>query len=116
MKFPEENLQKTVVQYLAILQRQGKLAFHAVPNGGKRNRVTAAILKGQGVTPGVADLEIQWSPARVGYLELKAPGKIGNLSPAQKDWRDKMIELGHLYEVADSLEMVIKILEKWGVI
>lgn len=114
MKFHEENLQETVVQYLTILEMQGKLAFHAVPNGGKRNRITAAILKGQGVKAGVADIEIQWSHAKVGYLEMKAPGKIKNLSAAQKAWRDKMRKLGHLYEVADSLDMVIKILIEWG--
>ena len=56
----------------------------AVPNGGLRNKATAARLKATGTLAGVSDL-ILLVP-RGGYhgicLEMKAPG--GRVSPAQK--------------------------------
>lgn len=51
----------------------------AVPNGGARNKITAAKLKGEGVRAGVPDVCL---PVRVGnygglWIELKRPGAPG---------------------------------------
>lgn len=65
------------------------LLFH-VPNGGKRDVVTAARLKAEGVKPGVPDV---WLPVpRLGYhglvIEMKCRG--GRVSPEQRDWLDRL--------------------------
>jgi hypothetical protein len=67
---PESAIQKAVFQHLAA--RGCGFAFH-VPNGGWRSPIEAAILKGQGVRPGVPDLIV----IKDGFpfaLELKAEG------------------------------------------
>ena len=51
MKREEDALQRQQVQYLRILEAQGRLLFFAVPNGGKRSKIEAAIMKGRGVLP-----------------------------------------------------------------
>ena len=58
----------------------------AVPNGGRRDKVTAARLKAEGVRAGVPDI---WLPvARGGYhglvIELKT--EAGRPTPEQKAW------------------------------
>jgi hypothetical protein len=71
----------------------------AVPNGGARRSVTAAILKAEGVKPGVHDLFLPLM--RRGYaglsIELKAPG--GRATPAQAEWQRKMRRAGYQAEI-----------------
>lgn len=61
------------------------LMYH-IPNGGKRDRITAAKLKRQGVKPGVPDICLP--VPRCGfhglYIELKDRG--GRASSAQEEW------------------------------
>ena len=68
----------------------------AVPNGGRRDKVTGARLKAEGVKAGVPDV---WLPvARCGFhglvIELKAGD--GRPSPAQKAWLKALDEQGML--------------------
>ena len=71
-----------------------KLLFH-VPNGGRRDKVTAARLKTQGVKPGVPDLFLP--VARHGkhglWIELKIRG--GRTSMSQCEWIGDLREQGY---------------------
>lgn len=73
--------------------------LHAVPNGGHRNKVVAARLKGEGVKRGVPDICLP--VARGGfhglYVELKAVG--GQLSSEQKAWITALRAQGYCAEV-----------------
>lgn len=71
----------------------------AVPNGGDRNRVVAAKMKGEGVRSGVPDyLLLVPSPEYHGLaIELKAMG--GYASKEQKDWIARLRENGYRAEV-----------------
>jgi hypothetical protein len=72
MNRPEEQLQRAVVQLLAIYERRGLLAYCAVPNGGYRTPAEAGILNAMGVRRGVPDL-LLWTPhGRSFGVELKA--------------------------------------------
>lgn len=76
------------------------LLFH-IPNGGKRNIVTAMNLKKDGVIQGVADLFL--SIARAGYhgmyIEMKRR-KGGRQSEAQKAFQAEVARQGYAYVVA----------------
>lgn len=83
-----EELQRQPPRYseLALL--------FAVPNGGFRAKRTAALLKLEGVRPGVPDM---WLPvARGGYhglvIELKT--QKGRVSPEQKKWLEMLTAQG----------------------
>lgn len=60
--------------------------MHHIPNGGQRNKATAARLKAEGVKAGVPDICLP--VARGGYhglyIELKASK--GKVSKVQKEW------------------------------
>lgn len=52
----ESTLQKTCVAWFRTQYPDHALMLFAVPNGGGRSRIESAIMKGEGVTAGVADL------------------------------------------------------------
>lgn len=68
--------------------------MHAIPNGGKRGKREAAILKREGVTAGVADLFLPWPQFDSGgklvycglYIEIKAGKDV--LRDSQKKFRE----------------------------
>ena len=89
---PEDDLQAEIVRWHAAAVRQGDAILFAVPNGEKRDPVTAARLTGisaanrdampegrdllpfgLGVLPGVTDLVLVLPAARVCWVELKIP-------------------------------------------
>lgn len=89
--------------------------FHAIPNGGSRNKAEAARLKAEGVTPGVADTFLPVPKPcvhEVGrcyfglYVEFKAPSrrnhKYGGLSRQQREFGDAVFSHGYHFCVAYS--------------
>ena len=87
----------------------GTLIF-AIPNGGKRDIVTAKKLQMEGVVPGVPDLFV---PELRLWIEMKKPG--GRLSEAQKDMIDYLTRIGHTviigYGARDASEKVLEFLK-----
>lgn len=71
--------------------------FHC-PNGGKRDKVTAARLKQMGVRPGVADIIILHRGCPIA-IELKIP-KTGRQSENQKGFQAAWESQGGLYTIA----------------
>lgn len=74
--------------------------YYAVPNGGKRDKITAAKLKAEGVKPGTPDTHF---PVACGnyhsmYIEMKKPGE-GRLSPEQEDRFARLTANGNLVHV-----------------
>ena len=87
----------------------GILIF-AIPNGGKRDIVTAKKLQMEGVTPGVPDLYI---PAWSLWIEMKKPG--GRLSEAQNNMIEYLEGIGHTviigYGARNASEKVLEFLK-----
>lgn len=68
-----------------------------------------------GVTPGVADLALVLPGGGAAFIELKAPGREGATSPAQRAFAERCRKLGARWAEENSLEGVIARLEGWGV-
>lgn len=80
----------------------------AVPNGGYRRRVEAAIMKGTGTVSGVPDM-IWIREGQTFGLELKAAG--GKLSERQADVIEEMEGAGAICHVAFGLDDALRWLE-----
>jgi len=106
----EDQIQKACVYWLHIQEAQGRLAFFAVPNGGKRSAATGALLKATGTRAGVPDITILFPSAKALFVELKAPK--GTLQPSQKEWRDKLQGYGFAWGEARSLEDLIALVSR----
>jgi VRR-NUC domain len=109
---PESAIQKAVFQHLAARSAPYTFAFH-VPNGGWRSPAEAAILKGQGVVPGVPDLIVIKEGLPFG-LELKAQG--GRVSDAQAEALEAMKAAGADVGVTHGLDAALAWLLARGIL
>jgi hypothetical protein len=107
----ESAIQQSCVRWFR-LQYPGYILF-AIPNGGARSKTEGAIMKGEGVLAGVADLFLAL-PSGVYhglFVEMKA-GK-GRQSPAQKAFEKLAIMSGYMYVVCRSLEEFIGTIDNY---
>jgi hypothetical protein len=89
-QYPEDALQKALVDYLDLALPDDAMYF-AVPNGGKRPTREAARLKSLGVLAGIPDLCIIWRGTVI-FLELKA--QRGSLKQVQRDVHHRLLFCG----------------------
>lgn len=85
----------------------------AIPNGGKRSKIEAAIMKGCGVKAGVSDICLPVQRGGYGslWIEMKAPGKIKDTTPKQKEWLALMNTSGNHATVCDSFTEAKRVIE-----
>lgn len=110
---PERQLQCAVIQYLQW-RSPSDVWFSHYPGGGRRSRVTGAILKGMGAKAGVPDLLVV-SHGRLFGLELKN-GTRGKLSPAQVATHAEMRRAGAVIGTAGTIDEAIGMLQSWGIL
>lgn len=79
--------------------------MHAIPNGGKRDKVTAARMKAEGVKPGVPDicLPVPRGDKHGLYIEMKRR-KGGSVSADQLKWLDNLMRQGYECHVCRGCE------------
>jgi len=109
---PEAAIQRAVFQHIAARGTPKLFAF-AVPNGGYRRRIEAAVLKGMGLRPGVPDI-IAIHEGRCFALELKAEG--GRTTEMQQAAIASMEAAGVFCAVAEGLDRALTVLESWGLL
>lgn len=109
---PESAIQRAVFQHLKARAAPDVFAF-AVPNGGYRKPIEAAIMKGLGTVPGVPDV-ILVHKGRTFGLELKAPG--GRVTEHQLAAHAAMDKAGAFVCVAEGLDCALRALEAWGIL
>ena len=114
----ERSEQIMLIEWAELMQRRIpalKWLYH-VPNGGKRDPVTGALLKKMGVKAGVPDLCL---PVPVGkyhglYIEMKC-GK-GRPSDEQRKWIAHLCEVGYCVHICYGFREAAKtILDYLGV-
>ena len=102
MNNAESRLQQACIKW--VRYQYPDLIIYAIPNGGKRNAVTGAILKAEGVLAGVADLFVaKATPHHHGlYIEMKT--ERGRQSESQKAFERAVVGEGYRYAVCRSFE------------
>lgn len=111
---PEADLQRAVVQALRVALPRTAIIHHCaneVTEPGARGARRQAILVGMGVHPGFADLLVLCD-GRVLFLELKSVK--GRLSPAQRGFRDAVLEQGFGWALVRSLDEALGALADHG--
>lgn len=85
----------------------------AIPNGGLRDKVTAARLKAEGARSGVSDIFLP--AARYGhnglFIEMKKPGELKGESENQKAFGLHVGNQGYYYIVCDHWEKARDVIE-----
>lgn len=104
MRNEESNIQSACVGWFRYRWPAYAGVFFSVPNGGRRDKVTGAVLKREGALAGVSDLLLL--VARGGFhglcIEMKA-GK-GRQQDSQRRFERNVAGQGYCYVVCRSLE------------
>jgi hypothetical protein len=85
----------------------------AIPNGGKRDPVTAVRLRDEGVKPGVPDVCLP--VARQGWHGLFIELKYGRnkTTDKQNEWLDRLMEQGYLAVVVWGWNEAVAVIEAY---
>ena len=101
----EHRLQCACVQWFRMQYPELRGRLFAVPNGGRRDAVTGAKLRDEGVTAGVADLILLRRNSRYGALLIEMKTPKGKQSESQKAWQQAVCAQDeYRYVVCRSLE------------
>lgn len=100
----EHKLQSACVRWYRLQYPKMRHNLFSVPNGGKRDAVTAAKMKEEGALAGVADLILLKPNRFYGALLIEMKTKTGSQSESQKEWEQKIVNDGYKYVVVRSLD------------
>lgn len=105
----EEQEQAAVFEWAAYEQAQYpglELMFH-IPNGGYRDKATAARLKATGVKAGVPDIFLP--VPRYGYAGLFIEMKVGTNKPTREQawYLDNLSRSGYAVEVCNGFQQAV---------
>lgn len=115
MKKEEHHAQCALIQWARLQEKTVPelAALFAIPNGGKRGKVTAALLKKEGVKAGVPDLFL--AMPRNGehglFIEMKSP--TGRLTSSQKEMKELLTNAGYTVAVCRSVDDGIKTINQY---
>lgn len=109
----EHEIQATVFDWRAHMVNQHPQLrwLHAIPNGGKRDGKTAALMQREGVTRGVPDIclpvpvERGWGRYFGLYIEVKT--EKGALTQEQEQWIDYLRHAGYRAQVCRGVDAVL---------
>lgn len=126
MKSHQESiLQRVCVAKFRAGWPQYEKLFFAVPNGGGRSRTEAAILKGEGVTAGVADtlllvpnkdyhgLCIEFKCIKTYVEDGKFKKRNTYQEPEQKAWQKEVEKVGYRYAVVRTEEEFFGLIKEY---
>ena len=120
---PEQALHLAVAEFLDAVLLPPALWKH-VPNGGKRSKIEAGIMKAMGVRAGWPDIEIIWPVAvdsggvqwtALAALEIELKADDGDLSPAQEKMHKLLWGASIPVVICRSIEEVSAALIKYDV-
>jgi hypothetical protein len=102
MLHEESKLQRQCVQWFRLQFPQ--LVLFAIPNGGRRGKVEAAIMKGEGVLAGVADLFLMLPTMAHNGLFIEMKTHDGKQSDSQRKFERKARENSYEYKICRTFE------------
>ena len=102
----ESGIQRACVTWFRSRYPDHAAMLFAVPNGGGRSRIEASIMKGEGVTAGVADLLLLEARGCWGSLclEMKTKDRASRQRESQKAWQKEAEAHGNRYVICRSVE------------
>ena len=111
----EHHEQVKVCKYLDLLMNKWhNFKYFAVPNGGKRNIITAKKLKSEGVKAGVPDMFILPTDIRHKGLAIEMKKiKGGVVSKNQKEWIYFLVVSGWDCEVCNGFEEAKIVIDRY---
>lgn len=109
----EHNIQVACVRWFAYQFPELRGLLFAVPNGGRRDAVTGAKLKAEGVVAGVSDLILLVPSKGHGALLIEMKTEKGRQTDEQKRWQELVERVGYQYVVCRSFDEFQKVINEY---
>ena len=109
----ESQIQQNCFKWFRLQFPDLAMLMFAVPNGGSRRRIEAAIMKAEGVTAGVADVLFLYPNKEYHGLCIEFKTKTGRQQPSQRDFQKAVEAQGYKYEVCRSIEQFIELVKNY---
>ena len=110
----EHRIQTACVRWFRMAHPRLAPRLFAVPNGGRRDGITGARLKEEGVLAGVADLILLVPNAKYHALLIEMKTPKGRQSDSQRAWQRAVAGNGdYLYVVCRGLDEFIREVETY---
>lgn len=100
----EHRIQCECVKWFRLQYPKDALMLYAIPNGGRRDAITGSILKDEGVTKGVADLNLDIPNIHYHGLRIEMKTREGTQSEAQKEFQRQVEARGYKYILCRSFD------------
>lgn len=113
MKHIESQIQQSCFKWFRLQFPDLAMLMFAVPNGGSRRRIEAAIMKSEGVTAGVADVLFLYPNAEYHGLCIEFKTDKGRQQPSQKRFQQVVEAQGYKYVIIRRLEEFIEEVKKY---
>ena len=113
IRHTESTLQRNCVRWFRYQWPNYALNLIAIPNGGARSVVEAAIMKGEGVTAGAADLFFFYPSGRYHGLAIEMKSMDGTWRESQKKWAKAIEDVGYKYVLCRSFEQFVSTIEDY---
>jgi hypothetical protein len=107
MRHNESIIQQNCVKWFRLQYPELALMLFAVPNGGLRRRVEAAIMKAEGMTAGVADLILLVPSKGYNSLCIEMKTEKGRQTDTQKQSQKHAERHGNKYVICRSFEQFV---------
>lgn len=104
MRHNESKMQQAAKRWFDIMHPDLAPLLFAVPNGGRRGKIEAAIMKAEGVVAGVADMLLLAPRGGFSALCLEFKTDTGRQTDRQKAWQQAAEKEGNKYVVVRSFE------------
>ena len=111
-RLTEHQLQRSIAQLLDHYERQGKLKWHSVPNGGHMSPAMGRRRKDEGMKAGAPDLVLYFPGGSAVQVEVKTA--TGRLSSSQKVWQESCQALTLPYVICRDLGEIEALVESRG--
>lgn len=109
----EHRIQSACVRAFRYKYPQLRHNLFAVPNGGRRDKVTGAKLKAEGALAGVADLILLKSNGKYGALLIEMKTPTGRQQESQKEWERLISADGYKYVICHSVSEFMQEIEDY---
>lgn len=104
MRHLESTMQKNCITWFRLQYPEYSLVLFSVPNGGRRDKITASILKAEGAVAGVSDVILLLPRHGYSSLCIEFKTKDGRQSKSQKEWQKAIEDAGSKYVVIRSFD------------
>lgn len=108
MRHEESRLQQACIQWFRLQFPDLALNIFAIGNGGFRRLSEARIMKAEGVTAGVADIQIVYPNDEYHGLFIEFKTQKGRQQQSQRDFQRAVERVGYRYVIVRDIDTFIE--------